>query len=342
VPSLTPTRERRWVRWAVLPLSFVAHVVALALFLAWSALTASPPKPKKDPPKQVSLRRIDSRTWSANRGAARTTPAIERPVPRPEGQIVDVAPGNDQRPKDAKYVAETNNTVKKETRAKQQTDKYSRATPKTSEQPEAMPSAKGRTPQSEPPPASGVNLAESLLGRQVRPTLLPSAVSGTGEAQQPHTTPGTDEGLARGGSDASEGGGAPNDALDVPEGDGTFLNTREWRYAGFFNRVKQAVSAKWDPNGRLRQKGRGLGAVMRTTVMVVTLRADGSLADCFVQQSSGLEELDIEAMKAFERAAPFSNPPQALVENGVIRFQFGFQVTDEGLVNSPFRFRGYR
>lgn len=326
----------------MVPLSLLAHGIAVALFLGWSALTATPRPPKKDPPKQVSLRRIDARTWSANRGAVARTAPLERPVPRPEGQIVDVAPGNNEIPRESRFVAETNNTVKKETRAKKQTHEYSRATPTTSEKPQAMPSAKGSTPQSEPPPASGVSLAESILGRRERPSLLPSALSGTGEAQAPDTTPGTEAGLANGGKDVSEGGGAPNDALDVPEGDGTFLNTREWRYASFFNRVKQAVSAKWDPNGRLRQRRGGLGAAVRTTVMVVTLRPDGSLADCFVAQASGLEVLDLEAMKAFERAAPFSNPPQALVENGVIRFQFGFQVTDEGLVGSPFRFQTLR
>ena len=49
-------------------------------------------------------------------------------------------------------------------------------------------------------------------------------------------------------------GAAPNDHLDVDQGEGTFLNTREWKYATFFNRVKQAVGRNWDPNEPLRQR----------------------------------------------------------------------------------------
>jgi TonB family protein len=128
---------------------------------------------------------------------------------------------------------------------------------------------------------------------------------------------------------AATGGAAPNDNLqDVPAGDGTFLNTREWRYAGFFNRVKQAVSAKWDPQTQMKKH-----AVMseRTTVVQVALRPDGSLADVFVSKGSGYDSLDREAMAAFERAAPFPNPPQQLVEGGYIRFAFSFAIINEQL-----------
>lgn len=341
VPPSRVVVARRWAVWALLPLSLVGHAVMLGLFLAYSALTAGPPVPKRAETRPVSLRRLDSRTWAANRGAvARSAQPLERPAPRPDGQIVDVAPGNDRVPTEAKFVAETNNTVTRETKAKDQTSKYSRATPKTSEHPEAQPSAKGVVPTSSAPPPSGVSLAESMLGRRTQPTLFPSNISGTGSPDSPPAPVGTEAGSSAGGSDVTEGGGAPNDALDVPEGDGTFLNTREWRYASFFNRVKQAVAAKWDPNGRLRRKDKGLGAVSRNTVMHVSLRADGSIADLFVAKSCGLEELDAEAMSAFERAAPFANPPPALVQpDGLISFNFGFQVTEEGLVSSPFRFR---
>lgn len=342
LPPSRATPTRRWLPWALLPLSLLGHAVALGLFLAYSALTAGPPPPKKPVTRPVSLRRLDASTWAANRGAARTAQPLERPAPlHPNGQVVDVAPGNNRRRDDAKYLAETDNAVDKETRAKNQVAKYSRATAKTSEHPELMPSSKGQVPQSAAPPPSGINLAESMLGRRAPvPSLLPSTLSGTGTPDAVAAPVGTEQGTAAGGSDVTEGGGAPNDALDVAEGDGTYLNTREWRYASFFNRVKQAVAAKWDPNGRLKRRGdRGLGAAMRTTVMHVALRPDGSLADLYVAQGSGIDELDAEAMTAFTRAAPFSNPPPALVENGLIRFQFGFQVSQEGLVSSPFRFR---
>ena len=41
---------------------------------------------------------------------------------------------------------------------------------------------------------------------------------------------------------------------DVEEGDGTFLSTKEWKYSGFFNRVKQSVGTHWNPNRVLRTR----------------------------------------------------------------------------------------
>ncbi len=324
----------------VVAASVAAHGVALGLFLAWGALTGAPPKPKKEAPRPVSIRRIDSKTWAANRSAvARASPVPLRPETMPKGQIVDVEQGNNRVPVKSDYLAESNNVVEKETRAKEQTSKYSRATAKTTAQPEALPSSKGGATESAAPPIeSGVSLAESMLGRRDRPTLFPPTInSGTGEGQETAAV-GT-EGSEAGPASTTEGGGAPNDALNVPEGDGTYLNTREFRHAGFFNRMKQAVSAKWDPLGRLRAKQRGLGAMSRTSVMHVALRPDGTIADLYVATSSGLEELDVEAMNAFHRAAPFPNPPPELVQDGLIRFSFTFQVSNEGMVSSPFRFR---
>ncbi len=339
---LTPSRDtpRDLRPWLALPLSLLGHGLALGgLMLLWWA-TATPRPVKPPAPRPVSLRRIDSRQWAANR-SARTAPAPERPAPvRPDGQVVDVAPGNERRAEDAKYLATTDNRVMKETRAREQSRTWSRATPKTQPNPEALPSAKGEA--SGAPPPSAVSLAESFLGRRSAPSLLFPDTLSAGSGTEPSTAPvGTESGSSAGDTaSTTEGGGAPNDHLDVAEGDGTFLNTREWKYAAFFNRVKQAVSAKWDPNGRLRHRNENLGAQTRVTVMQVTLRPDGTLADLYVAQSSGVDGLDAEAMSAFEKAAPFSNPPPGLVEQGFIRFGFGFHVTNEGLaMPRPFRFR---
>ncbi|PZR12686.1 MAG: hypothetical protein DI536_13990 [Archangium gephyra] len=321
--------------------SVLAHGLIFGLFVAWGSLTGTPKPPRKEAPRPVSMRRIDSKTWAANRAtaSARASAVIERPVPMPKGQIVDVEQGNNKVPTESNYLAESNNTVTKETRAKNQVSKWSRATAKTTEKPEALPSSKGSEQESAAAPIqSGVSLAESMLGRRDRPSLLPQQLnSGTGEGEKTAAV-GT-EGSESGPASTDEGGGAPNDALDVPEGDGTYLNTREFRYASFFNRVKQAISAKWDPSGRLRAKNRSIGYVARTTVMNISLRPDGSIADLFVARSSGMEELDVEAMNAVQRAGPFANPPAALVRDGYISFSFTFQVTNEGMVSNPFRFR---
>lgn len=281
--------------------------------------------------KAVSLRPMSSATWAKNRGRASSTPTPEREVDlHPKGQVVDVAPGNNRVPEEAKYLAESNNRVKEETRAKEQSQQWSRATPKSAANPTALPSAKGQPAPAQEKPASSGFLSSvfglqrlSLLGEQPSPGPSESVTS----SDEPSPR-GTEQGTQAGGGDATEGGGAPNDDLKgVKEGEGTFLNTREWRYASFFNRVKQAVSARWDPNGRLRAMRRELGLVERQTLLHVTLRPDGSLVEAAVAQSSGIEALDLEAIQAFEKAQPFANPPAALVEHGAIRFAFGFTIT---------------
>jgi TonB family protein len=325
-----------------LPLSLLVHGLLLLCFIGYSTLTAAPPRPKRPVNRPVTLKRIDSRHWASNRGSA--APAVEKPEPlHPQGQVVDVAPGNNQLSPDAKYLATTDNKVTKETRAKEQTNRYSRATPATQARPEVQPSTKGHPAPVAPPP-SGIDLAQSMLGRQLpRETLLPQKVSGSAtDVEASPAVPGSESGLQGvPGSDKAEGGGAPNDDLDKLEaGAGTFLNTREWKYAAFFNRVKQAVSARWDPNARLRARNRSMGMSDRVTVVQVTLRPDGTIADLFVTQSCGLDDLDVEAMNAFTKAQPFSNPPAALVEDGFIRFGFSFRVSNEGLAMPlPFRFR---
>ncbi|MBK7860497.1 MAG: TonB family protein [Archangiaceae bacterium] len=124
-------------------------------------------------------------------------------------------------------------------------------------------------------------------------------------------------------------GAAANDHLeDVDEGEGTYLNTKEWKFASFFNRVKQSVSQQWNPGQQLRLRdptGNIYGGRDRYTVLAVTLNNNGNVREIYVEKSCGLDFLDLEAIQAFERSQPFPNPPPGLVQaDSSVRFQFGF------------------
>jgi TonB family protein len=126
-------------------------------------------------------------------------------------------------------------------------------------------------------------------------------------------------------------GGPSNDHLrDVEEGDGTFLSTREWKYATYFNRIKEAVSGAWDVRKAIEQRDpdRTIYAFKdRYTLVSVTLDDHGAVKDLAVARTSSVDFLDRVAVDAFRRAQPFTNPPQGLVDaSGEIRFQFGFYV----------------
>ncbi len=115
---------------------------------------------------------------------------------------------------------------------------------------------------------------------------------------------------------------------DIEEGEQTFLNAREYRYAFFFNRVKRNVSQRWRASKAHRQHdpyGRIYGVRDRLTVVQVTLNPHGDLDDVIIAKDSGVAFLDEAALDAFRAAEPFPNPPDGLQDpDGRIRFRFGF------------------
>lgn len=126
--------------------------------------------------------------------------------------------------------------------------------------------------------------------------------------------------------------GAPaNDHIEgIDEGEGTFLNSREFKYATYFNRMKRGVSQHWHPMSEYMRRdpsGNIYGQRSRRTVLSVTLNSKGDLTGVEVAQSSGLDFLDREAIDAFRRAQPFPNPPQGLIGGAqTFTFPFGFHV----------------
>ncbi len=111
-------------------------------------------------------------------------------------------------------------------------------------------------------------------------------------------------------------------------GETNLLNTVPYRYAGFFERVKQGVRRQWDPNRTYRLRdptGELYGHKDRYTVLRVVLDDRGYILDTTITSPSGLKFLDNEALRAFGAAGPFLNPPTGLAsEDGKIRFDFGF------------------
>lgn len=126
-------------------------------------------------------------------------------------------------------------------------------------------------------------------------------------------------------------GGAPmNDHLKgVEEGDGTWLNTKAFKYASFFNRVKLKIAQRWHPDEAQQRYDPTYsiyGYQNRYTVISIELSGvDGRLNNAEVERSSGVDFLDREALSAVQLAAPFPNPPKGLAEDdGKIKFPFGF------------------
>jgi TonB family protein len=124
------------------------------------------------------------------------------------------------------------------------------------------------------------------------------------------------------------GGGSVDHFDDVLAGDETAVNSKRWIHATFFNRLKRQVAQNWDPASVWRRQdptGQVHGFKTRVTEVRVALNAKGELQKIVVTGPSGVSELDDEAVRAFQTAAPFVNPPTELAnKDGLITFAFSF------------------
>ena len=272
----------------------------------------------------------------------------------PPGQVIDLpTPLEEKRPDSSKYVSEHDSTVTHETK------KFGRFEDKSRQ---GSSEGTASVPQ-KPSPSGGDDRRLAMrtpgLDKYLRAPGLSSPVTGHAGRQgstygAPNAGPPADGPIpelgsdgqpkgAKGGNPGGLGpalvpteqqlaraiGGGTQDALnDVDDGDETALNSKRWRFASFFNRVKRQVAEHWHPDEVYRQRdptGAVYGRHNRYTELRVQLKPDGRLSNVAINLPSGLEFLDDEAIEAFKEAQPFPNPPRQLVESGgVINFRFGF------------------
>jgi hypothetical protein len=278
------------------------------------------------------------------------------------GQVVDLPrPRDERRPDEARYAAEYDSWVEKESK------RFGKFDPNSQQRHvgEIEPS-KRNTPALTPNPSEGPASPGPLAMRmpeQSKPSRAHESERGPTSDQ-----PGSDEQMptdpegafshAGGGAPRPvqrslspvEGGGAPglyglvpseqqiaralgsgtqDHLADVEEGGETALNAKRWVFATFFNRVKERVRDHWKPAEEYQRRdptGKIYGGEDRYTLVKVNLKADGSLDKVAVVHTCGLDFLDDSAVEAFKEAQPFLNPPRKLVEagHGFVSFEFGF------------------
>ncbi|MEI6804959.1 MAG: TonB family protein [Myxococcaceae bacterium] len=209
---------------------------------------------------------------------------------RPPRQLVKINPPREEKiPRKADHVSEFNNSVPKETQAANKNP--IQTTPK-----------RPRTPKTQK-----LSKAPGL-----KRSLLPSWQDLEQQQEQPET--------------------AFNDNLDkkIKTAAQTEVNTFEWKHASYFNRIKESVGRIWAPIPQMRRydpAGALIGKQDHMTVLEITLDKTGTVIDTQIKTSSGVFYLDDEAIRAFQKASPFPNPPQALfASEEKFSFSFGFVV----------------
>lgn len=263
-----------------------------------------------------------------------------------KGQVVDIAkPAIEQRPDEARFIAEHDSKVAKETKGPIGDNKAGAPLPPAPPVP-PTPAPSPATPQRPltlrgpvgdklPSPPSG--LAPDQV-RELGPDgeyanrigegpLAPQQKPG-GAAPPPGLLPNLSPSKQQLERVLGMGAGSSDYLEDVDDGDGTWLNAKKSKYAAFFNRIRQAVREQWHPDEALERHDpstRIYGSQDRMTTLKVRLRADGHIEELKVVRKSGVDFLDDEAESAFRRAQPFVNPPTGLADaDGFIRFNFGF------------------
>jgi TonB family protein len=117
----------------------------------------------------------------------------------------------------------------------------------------------------------------------------------------------------------------PQDYVDgVKASDRTALNTREYAYFGYHQRIRQRLELQWtrmlkETLTKFYRGGRHLASETEyVTKVVVILNSQGEITKVKVIEMSGTQELDQVAVDAFNRAGPFPNPPNGLIRNGEV------------------------
>jgi TonB family protein len=217
---------------------------------------------------------------------------------------------NNQLDEKAKYHSEKSNTVEKETRAKtgQEFKNSLRQGAKT------VQTQKGAEKQK----------AADLLN----PTFDPYAAL----MKKSHDLEQKEAQQGQTGAQAGEAS-TTNDNLNVQEDLITKLNTKEYKYYGYYHRIKNQLNQWWQPKVREKvtkmvNQGRTMASEEnKTTRLIIILNDAGALVKVQVLAESGVRDLDDAAIEAFRSAAPFPNPPKGIIESdGTVKIRWDFVV----------------
>lgn len=118
---------------------------------------------------------------------------------------------------------------------------------------------------------------------------------------------------------------------NVSYGVETVLNTKEFKYYTYFNRIRRQLSEHWEPTVREKlskmfRQGRSIASNEdRTTKLLIILDTKGVLVKVQLVSDSGVKDLDEAAIESFRSAAPFPNPPKGIIESdGTVKIRWDF------------------
>ena len=230
-------------------------------------------------------------------------------------QIAESEKADNKTPsKDAKYLGERSQTVAQETKAKR-VDTF----------------RKGSTA-NETKAGKGLSFKDLAEPSNTRIFSPPTKLEAEGYRKEQERIAKNEAGGDGRPLNEAQDSSSTNDYLkDVKEGDRTLLNTKEFIYFGYYQRIKRSLEVAWTSKLRNTLDSYGIGGRQLAnnnnyvTGLIVVLDRAGRVTGVQVLQRSGAKDLDQAAIDAFNQAGPFPDPPSSLVdEKGEIHIRWDF------------------
>lgn len=237
------------------------------------------------------------------------------PSPTKAQQVVEQDKAlNEELPEEAKYLGRFNQKVIKETRATQSGKLRNGQTAKKGRAKENQASTPPPTPPQATAKTSKLSGTLPTLA-QLRPKFDPLSLQKRSKK-----------------SNSGASANQTSDYLrDTDKGLETLLNTREFLYYSYYQRIREKIRQQWEPKIRAKvakifAQGRTIASAQdRVTRVIIILNEKGSLVKVQVVGQSGITDLDDAAVEAFRAAEPFPNPPKGIIENDQrIRIRWDF------------------
>ena len=142
----------------------------------------------------------------------------------------------------------------------------------------------------------------------------------------------------------------PQDSPNTREGDGlsstddylkgvaigpnTLLNTQEFKYYAFYERIREMLVERWRTHIQqeiaLQRNPASASLKLSTgskiTSLIVKLDEKGQIQEIEKIGLSGIERFDNAAVVSFNEAAPFPHPPKDMIKNGSLSIRWDFVV----------------
>lgn len=271
--------------------SFVIHLILLMIITTYSPATTIVVKERK--PVRLTLK----------------SPMKVKKKEKEEtftGQIVDIPdPIEEKKPEVAKYLANKNQKVEKETK-----------TEKFKVNPEILSNEFSKDEIMKKEDVIDIRAKEHSSGAKVgnnrfRPDRdgnlanLPSKFRLTNKDGFKRPTVSS--------SSVAQQSGAPNnDLLDEETAERVQLNAKAYPYAGYMNQIRRMVNFYWTQN--IHNADGPFHKLKYQSGVTVVITKDGLLKQCKLILESGSKELDDAVIQAFNSTEPLPRPPESLLK----------------------------